>query len=314
MHRRLFLASLLVAPTLQAQGRGPRRVLLIGAVTGDLEQRLRELGFASGRDVTIESPQWDGSAADLRRILRAALGTRVDVIVACGALPAHEATAATRTIPVVMAYGGDPVQMKMAASFARPGGNLTGLAWADSMSIGAKSVEIFKEALPRAKTFGVLGYAEDPGHRALASEAERAFAPLGMRSIDMLIRSKSELEPAFRRALKQRLDGVILLADHIVFDMIGACDQLARASKIPILWAASEGGRDFELLSFGPDTDDHERRAADYVAKILAGAKPGDLAIEQTNRTVLSVNLRTAKRLNLRIPEALLARADNVIE
>lgn len=315
MQRRLFLVAALAAaaPFARSQPRGRKRVVLIGAFTDDIGQRLRELGFTPERDVSLERARWNGSVAELRAIVAEAVKSRPDVIVACGALPVHAVMEATRTIPVVMVYGDDPVKAKYTSSLARPGGNLTGLVWVANMSIAEKTVEIFKAALPTAKAFAVMGHAGNPGHQLLAKQAENAFAPLGLRYIDMLIDSREALEPAFSRALKQQLGGIIVIPDHMMTGMMGALDQLARANRIPVLWAAGVVPGETHLVTFGPDIEDHERRAGDYVAKILGGAKPGDLAIEQTDRMILTVNLVTAKRLNLQIPESLLARADEVV-
>ena len=314
MRRRLFLAAPLAAlPVAHSQTRAPRRIVLIGALTGDLDQRLRELGFVPARDVTIERPRWDHSAADVRRIVAKAVRSRVDVIVSCGALPTQAALEATRTIPIVMVYGGDPVIMKLAPGFARPGGNLTGLAWSASESITAKAAEIFKEAIPGARAFAVLGYGENPGHRYLAREAEESFTTMGLRYVDMLLRAKDDLEPAFQKALAQRVAGIIVIPDHMMLGLSDEIYRLAGNHGLPVLWGVGARPNDQLLFTFGPDVDEHERRAGDYVARILSGAKPGDLAIEQTTRITLGINLKTAQRLGLRIPASLVARADEVV-
>ena len=314
MQRRLFLAGTLAAlPIAHAQPRAPRLIVAVGAQTRDLEPRLRELGFEVGRDISVERPKWDTTAVDVRRIMAEAVRARADVIVSCGALPTHAALEATRTIPIVMVYGGDPVLMNLAAGFARPGGNLTGLAWSASVSIAAKAAEIFKEAIPSAKAFAVLGYAEDPGHRWLARDAEQRLPSIGLRYVDMMLGGKDDLEPAFRRAVDQHVAGIIVIPNHMVASMGRRIGQLAREQRKPLLWGLGERPRDDDLLMFGPDVEGHERRAGDYVAKILSGTKPGDLAIEQTTRIKLAINLRTAKALGLRIPASLVARADEVV-
>lgn len=295
----------------RAQGR-LRRVVLVGGLNRDLEQRLGELGFVPGRDVAIERPAWDASATDVRRVMAEAARSRADVIVACGALPTQAAVDATKTIPIVMAYGPDPVIMGFARSFARPGGNLTGLSWSASESVIAKAAEVFKEAIPTAKAFAVLGYAEDPGHRWLAREAQEKWPALGVRYVDMLLGAREELDASFERILGQGAAGIIVIPNHFVRTFARRTLEHANRHRIPILWGV--GFRpSHELLTFGPVVGDHERRAADYVGRILSGARPGDLPIEQTTRIALGVSLLTAERLGIRIPASLVARADEVV-
>ena len=312
LRRQFLLAALAAVPGAHAQSRPPRRIVVVGALKNDLDQRLIQLGFGPTR-VSIERPSWDHTASGVRRIMTEAVRSRVDLIVACGALPTHAALEATRTIPIVMVYGGDPILMKLAAGFARPGGNLTGLAWSASESITAKAAEIFKEAIPGAKAFAVLGYAEDPGHRWLAQVAEKSLATIGVRYLDMLVRGKDDLEPAFRNALAQGAAGIIVIPNHMMFSLGRKLFELANGHRVPVLWGVGGPPASRPMLEYGPDVEGQERQAADYVAKILAGAKPGDLAIEQTTRVTLGVNLKVAQALGVAIPSSLVSRADFVV-
>lgn len=315
--RRSFLAALLAAPLLTSSQRPPgaRRISVLGAIYGsEFDDRLRELGFAEGRGIGIERPEWDFSARGIYHVAREAVRSRTDVIVACGSLPIRAAIDATRTIPIVMAYAGDPIGMKFVSSLARPGGNVTGVAWDAGVSIAAKTVEVFKEALPEAKRFAILWNTENPAHKFYVGEAKSVFERLGLFFIDMPIDSGADVAAAFQRAPRQKMDGIIVIPDHLVGSTGKTMRELASTHRVPILLAQSADGiSDGMLIQFGPDVRDHEKRAADYVARILKGARPGDLPIEQTSRVTLAINLKTAARLNLRIPDSMLQRADEVV-
>lgn len=280
---------------------------------GSLMTRLRELGYVEGHNLRVARTRWDYSAQDCRRGARELVMAGVEVIVAGGSLPIGVAMETTKTIPIVMLFAGDPIGMKYVKSLARPGGNVTGMAWDPGAGIASKTVELFREAVPKATAFGLLWHDEDPSHELYSADAKHAFERLGLRFVPIQVRPHLPIEPALERAFAQKIDGVMVLPDQFT----GAIDEqvlkATRARKLPVLFTAQrEFGYDGTLIHFSPDVRDHGRRGAEYVARILNGARPGDLPIEQTSRFSLTVNLRVAESLGVPIPPGLLARADVV--
>ena len=276
-------------------------------------KRLSELGYVEGRNLRVARPRWDYSEQDCRRGARELVAAGVEVVVAGGSLPIGVAMEATKTIPIVMLYAGDPIGMKYVKSLARPGGNVTGMAWDQGAGIASKTVELFREAVPKAKAFGVLWHDEDPSHRLYAADAKRAFEQLALRFVPIQVRPHLPIEPALEHAFAQRIDGVMVLPDQFTCAIDERVLKAARARKLPLLFTAQrEFGYADALIHFSPDVRDHTRRGAEYVARILDGAKPGDLPIQQTSRFSLTVNLRVADSLGIPIPPGLLARADVV--
>jgi putative ABC transport system substrate-binding protein len=278
---------------------------------GAFFQGLRELGYVEGQNIVFEHRFYGGSIERLPALAAELARLPVDVIVA-GAPPAPEAAkAATSTIPIVMMYHPDPVGFGLVTSLARPTGNVTGLSLA-SPALRGKQLELLKEAVPRLLTLAVLS---DPrvSTTLFLKELEAAAQPLKVQIQVLEARAPSELAQAFSAALKKRADALLVLGGSMLFAHRTQIVELATKSRLPAMGArefAEAGG----LMAYGASLSDSAYRAAGYVHRILQGAKPADLPIEQPTKFELIVNLRTAKALGLTIPPSVLARADEVIE
>ena len=281
--------------------------------TEALRQGLRELGYIEGKNIAIEFRFAQNKAARLGDLATELVNLKVDLIITGGPTATRAAQQATRTLPVVMAWGGDPVAAKFVASLSRPGGNITGLTSMAS-ELGSKRVGLLKEAVPHMSRLAVLW---NPIHsEALASfhETEVAARALGLALESIEIRTAADLEGAFRRAVTRHADALTVLLDPVTLFHEARVVELAARNRIPAIFYerrfATAGG----LMVYGPQDDDLHRRAASYADKILKGAKPADLPVEQPTKFELVINLKTAKALGLTIPPSLLARADQVIE
>ena len=278
--------------------------------TEPFRQGLHELGYVEGRNISIEYRWAEGRPERLPALAAELVRLKVDVIVAAG--PAVEAASqATTTIPIVMPVVGDPVRRGLVASLARPGGNITGLTNL-SAELPGKWMELLKEILPGVSRVAVLSDSHYTADQLSVSEA--AARSLGVRLQVLNVSRPEELETAFAQAKKNRAEALVVLSSALFY--VHRADLVAFAAKqrLPTIYhqkdfVVGSGG----LMSYGPDFHDLFRRAAGYVDKILKGAKPGDLPIEQPTKFELVVNLRTAKALGLTIPESMLLRADEVI-
>ena len=322
MNRRAFLATsaggLLTAP-LAAAAQQPRgksaRIGLLGDVPSFLDeafrQGLRELGYIEGQNIVIEhrSPEWKyerlpGLAADLVRL-------KVDVIVAASPAATKAAKQATSTIPIVFTVSGDPVADGFVASLARPGGNITGLATIGQELVG-KQLEILKGVAPKVSRVAVL---QNPNtHHGVLRQAEGSARGLGVQLQILEARTPSEIETAFTAMSSQRVDGVLVLRDAVFRAQRAQITALAAKNRLPAVYGLREEAEAGGLVAYGASVPQLYRRAAAYVDKILKGAKPGELPVEQPTKFELVINLKTAKALGLTIPPSLLQRADQVIE
>jgi ABC-type uncharacterized transport system substrate-binding protein len=324
MDRRTFLGSLaggLLAAPLAAEaqraGRIPRIGILRPGVSPDplidaFRQGLRELGYSEGRDIRIEYRWTEGKEERLPDLAADLVRLKVDIIVTSGA-GNHAAQRATTTIPIVMAVSVDPVGVGLVASLARPGENITGLA-ALTEEVPGKWLELLKEILPGASRMAVLlDSASSSAAQLRALEAAARF--LGVRLQTLRVGRPDDFRGAFAEAQKNRTEGLIVFGSAFHFAHRTRLVELAAEHRLPTIYDTREfvvgaGG----LVSYGPNVYDLFRRAATYVDKILKGAQPGDLPIEQPTKFELVINLKTAKALGLTIPPSLLARADEVIE
>ncbi len=323
--RRVFIVTVaggLLAAPLAAGAQQPGKVPRIGYVMersgpGAFDeaflQGLRALGYVEGRNIMIEY-RWAGTAAERLPALAAELvALKVDLIVTAGTPGTLAAKGATATIPIVMASSPNPVAAGLVASFARPGGNVTGQS-VFAHELSAKRLELLKEAIPKLSRVGALYNAANPAMPPQFRETEAAAKVLGLHVQPMEARIPDDLETIFAAAKKSGAGGVIILSDG---STIGHRSQIAAAAaknRLPTMFANRaylEGGG---LMSYGPDISDAYRRAATYVDKILKGAKPADLPVEQPTKFELVINLKTAKALGLTIPPSLLQRADGLIE
>jgi len=329
MDRRAFIVvvggAILVVP-LAAYGQQAGKLYRIGLLGGSppnspggrrawegFFQGLRELGYVEGQNIVIEG-RWYGERTDrLPSLVGELVQLKVDVIVA-GAAPAPEAARrATPTIPIVMANHNDPVGSGLVATLARPGGNVTGMSTLSSELIG-KRLQLFKEAIPGISRVAVLSNPTVPSHALEVKEAKVAAGLLKLQLQLFEARAPGDFAGAFSAMAKERADGVIIITSAMFYAERTRIAKLAAASRVPTIYAAKEFADVGGLMTYGIDLHESFRRAAGYVDKILKGAKPADLPVEQPTKLELVINLKTAKALGLTIPQSLLVRADEIIQ
>jgi len=272
-------------------------------------QGLRALGYVEGQNIFIEARYADGRSEQLSDFAAELVRLKVDVIVAAPTTAVRAVQRATRTIPIVMAFAGDPVGEGFAVGLARPGGNITGHSGAVS-EIAAKRVEFFKAIVPQLSRVAQL---TAPGvARAAVTETEAAGRTLGVRVITTVVSNSNEVEHAFSSMRDARVGGIVVaLTLRPYWKQIL---HLALKSRLPTVSGPREFVEIGGLMAYGPHYPDLFRRSATYVDKILKGAKPGDLPVEQPTKFEFVINLKTARALGLTIPQALLLRADQVIQ
>ena len=280
--------------------------------TGAFVQRLRELGWSEGRDVAIEYRWAEGRNERAAKIAAEFVRLKVDVIVTYGTQSILAAKQATTIIPIVFALTGDPVATGLVASLGRPGGNLTGLS-SQAADLGAKRLEILREAVPGLRRLAIMGNAGNPANVLDMARVHEAARILGLDAAIFEIRRTEDIAPTFD-AITGRKDALYIPADALINTNRIRINTLALDARLPTM----HGSRDYVeaggLMSYGVNFTDQFRRAAGYVDRILRGAKPADLAVEQPTKFDLVINLKTAKVLGLTIPESFLLRADEVIE
>jgi putative ABC transport system substrate-binding protein len=277
-----------------------------------LVQRLRELGWIEARTIAIEIRWAEGRAERAAEIAAEFVRFKVDVIVTSGTPQVAAAKQATSVIPIVFAVAGDPVGSSLVASLARPGGNVTGLSVL-STDLPGKRIELLREAVRGLRRLAIMGNASNPVIVPEMGEFQAAAGRLGLGSAILEIRRAEDIAPAFE-ALKGRAEALYICQDLLTFTNRNRINTLALGVRLPAMHASRESVDAGGLMSYGPDFLDLFRRSADYVDKILRGAKPADLPVEQPTKFDLVINLITAKALGLEIPQTLLARADEVIE
>jgi putative ABC transport system substrate-binding protein len=277
------------------------------------QQGLRELGYVEGKNVVIEYRHSEGKPDRLPDLLAELIRLKMDVIVSAGSQVTRAAKKATSTIPVVMAFDSDPVGSGFIASLARPGGNITGLAELGT-ELSGKQLELLKEILPRLTRVAVVGNSTNPGSVQALKETELAAKALGIQFQYLDVIAPKDIEAAFRDASKGRADAVSILPSAVVTSQRKQIADLAINNRLPSIYVRPEYVEDGGLLFYGVSTRDLFRRAATYVDKILRGAKPADLPVEQPTKFELVINLKTAKQIGLTIPPNVLARADRVIK
>ena len=277
-----------------------------------LAQRLRELGWIEGRTVTIEYRWAEGREERLAEIAAEFVRLKVDVIVTSGTPAVMASKQATSVIPIVFATAGDPVGSGLVASLARPGGNVTGLATLVA-DLAGKRLELLREIVPGLGRLAIMGNASNPFTVLELDEVQAAAGTLGLEVVTLEIRRAQDIAPAFE-ALKSRADALYVCTDALANTNRIRISTSALGVRLPTM----HGSRDYVeaggLMSYGPNYPDLFRRSADYVDKILHGAKPGDIPVEQPTKYELVVNLITAQALDLTLPPILLARAEEVIE
>jgi putative ABC transport system substrate-binding protein len=317
--RQMLLAAgaLLVAPIV-AQAQRPTKPYRIGLLRTDdsqalLQQSLRELGYVEGRDVVFEIRNTEGRSERLDDFARDLVRLKVDVIVAVNPAGVLSAERATATIPIVMTNTPDPVQLGLVASLAKPGGNITGVTTL-SADLSIKQLELLKEAVPRASRVALLWNPDNPWHRAAVKGLQARSGSLGLQLQALEVRSPDAFDGAFQAMATERAQAVLVLADPMTFFHRRRLADLAIKYRLPMMGSLPGYGEAGSLMSYWADTADIWRRAASYVDRILKGAKPGELPIEQPTKFEFVVNLKTAKALGITIPQSVLLRADRVIE
>ena len=329
MDRRRFIgtiASGLLAAPLAAEAQQTTKVARIGYLGRDIVpaphlpeaflQGLRDLGYVEGRSVVVEYRDAEGKSERLPALAAELVALKVDVIVAASIQPALAARQATRTLPIVFATIGDPVSSGLVASLARPGGNVTGLSSLTPELVG-KSLELLTQAVPGVSRVAVLwqpGFLGERAERDSLARAEVAAQALGVRPQFVEARNPADFERAFSEMSRARAGGVTVLASSMFLGERRRLVDLAAKNQLPAEYPLREFVDVGGLMSYGANVADLYRRAAAYVDRILKGAKPGDLAIEQPTKFELVINLKTAKALGLAIPQSILLRADEVIQ
>ena len=320
MKRREFILALggaAVAWPLTARAQQPARVGILNYAApqdvrvSQFRDALRQLGYAEGKNLAVTYRWADGVLDRLPELAAELVADKVDVIIALG--PAvWAAKRATTTVPIVIAFSGDPVGDGVVSSLARPGGNITGFSYM-STDLAAKRLEMLSKAFSKTNRIGVLYNPQEPATRLEMQETEAAATMLGV-TLQPLAAGHPDLEQAFAAAKDQRADALVVFTHGFAVLNRARIMELAARHRLPTLY----GWRDFVdeggLMSYGPDIEVLVRRAASYVDRIIRGEKPGDLPIEQPTRLRLILNLKTAKALGLDVPPPLLARADEVIE
>jgi putative ABC transport system substrate-binding protein len=274
-------------------------------------QRLRELGWIEGRTVAIEYRWAEGRIERVPEIAAEFVQRKVDVIVttATGAVAAKQATS---VIPIVFTLATDPIGIGLVASLARPGGNITGLS-NQSTDLAGKRLELLREIVPGFRRLAILANVSAPNAVLDMGEAQTAAGKLGLKVVPSPIRRGEDIAPAFE-AIEGRADAIYVCGDPLQATYRIRINTLALGLRLPTIFPDREDAEAAGLMSYGPNFPDLYRRAAEYVDKILRGAKPSDLPVEQPTQFDLILNLTTAKALGLTVPPSLLARADEVIE
>jgi putative ABC transport system substrate-binding protein len=325
--RRAFIATvtggLLVTP-LAAHAQQPRKVYRLGYLQTNpraqaehllkaLEAGLRERGYVVGRDIVIEYRFADGKGERLSDLAAELVRLKVDIIVVWGTSSALAAKQATTTIPIVMASVGDPVGSELVASLARPGGNLTGLS-SNAAETEGKRLELLKELMPKASRVGVFWNPTNSFSALALKQTQRAAEGLRMKVIDVRVRGTDDFPGAFATMTRERPDALIVQPEVILLSHMTLILEFATKNRLPAVYGYREFVDAGGLIFYGPSWPDLFRRAATYVDKILKGATPGNLPVEEPTKFELVINLKTAKALGSSIPPALLRRADEVIQ
>jgi ABC-type uncharacterized transport system substrate-binding protein len=321
----VLVASLVLGPlALEAQqAAGIARIGYLGtnlAASAHLpeafRQGLRDHGYVEGRNVVIEYRSAEGKLERFTTLAAELVALKVDVIVATSTPAALAAKQATRTLPIVFIAVADSVASGLVTSLARPGGNVTGLSMLTPELVG-KRLELLKQAVPGVSPVAVLWQPGDYGERTekdILKEAEVTARALGMRLQVVEARGPQDFDRAFSDMARARAGALIVLGSTMFFTERRRLVDLAAKHRLPAVYSARDSVDAGGLMAYGPNTADLFRRAATYVDKILKGTKPGDLPVEQPTRFELVINMKTAKALGLTIPQALLQRADQIIE
>jgi putative ABC transport system substrate-binding protein len=278
-----------------------------------LRQRLRELGYVDGQNITFASRFGEGKPNQLPRLVAELVGLQVDVLVTAGTPAAQAAQQATRTIPIVMTLVADPVGTGLVASLGHPGGNVTGLTNQEA-DLGGKRLELLLQVVPRNARLALIIDETNPGTVRIAQGTQAAAGALGVPLQSLGVRDPGELDRAFAAMQEARAGALIVEPSSMLFTWRKRLADLALKHRLPTVFGQRQYVEAGGLMGYATDSSDLLRRAATFVDKILKGAKPGDLPVEQPTKFELVINLKTAKALGLTIPQSMLLRADEVIQ
>jgi len=273
---------------------------------------LRDLGYVDGRNLTLEERYADGKTERLQALADELVVAKVDIIVTVGTNAGHAAKRATSTVPIVMAAASDPLASGLVPSLARPGGNITGLSL-NATDIGPKNVELLLLAVPKLSRLAMLLFPDHPVHAArlkvVRSVAERANVTV----LPVEVRKAEDFEDGLARMKRDQADALIVPTEALFFSNRLRLAELANARQLPSMFSYRDAVIAGGLMSYGTDLRDISRQAASYVDKILKGAKPGDLPVEEPSTLRLVINRKTAQSLGIALSQALLRRADEII-
>jgi putative tryptophan/tyrosine transport system substrate-binding protein len=318
----VLLIGLVLASGHLAEAQQGKKIARIGFVTtGGAEnpstlyfrQGLRELGYIEGKNVLVEYRYAEGGSQQLSEFAEELVRLKVDVIVTSATEPSLIAQRATRTIPIVMGGGGDPVGAGLVDSLARPGGNITGVT-SISSDLSGKRLELLKEAFPKMSPVAVLWLPTATGNKQQMKETEAAADSLRLPLQPAAVERPNDFESAFSAIIRGSARSLIVLSSPMFASHRSRIADLAAKSRLPAIYPDSNYVEAGGLMSYGPNLSEQYRRVVVYVDKILKGAKPADLPVERPMKFELVINLKTAKQIGLTIPPNVLARADKVIK
>jgi len=326
MKRRAFVTvvgmSLLAAP-LRLAAQSAQRVPHVGYLFSFIpaegrhlweacRQGLRELGYVEGQNIVLE-PRWaDGRHERLPELAAELVRLKVDVIVSAATPASRAAKAATSSIPIVIVGIGEPVKMGLIATLARPGGNITGVSLLTA-ELSGKRLDLLAQVVRSMPRVAIFMNSDNPIHGLFLEETRIAAQELGAQLQPLEARNPNEIEVGFDTAVRERAAGLVVFDDPVLWSHRKRIVALAAQRRLPAVYGYRDFADDGGLMSYGPDRIDHYRRSAAYVDKILRGAKPADLPVEQPTKFELVINTKTAKALGLTIPRSLLQQADQVI-
>ena len=316
----IFVIAPLLGLSFPAEAQQTKKISHIGFLAtnnlknnlGALRQGLRELGYVEGKNFTIEYRSADGKFDQLPALAAELVRLKVDVIVTQGTPAAVAAQNATKTIPIIISGGTDPVATGLVPSLARPGGNITGVTIMNEELVG-KRLELLKETSPKVSSLGVLWNSANPSGVVQFKQTQSAAQELGLPLQSLDVQTVSDLQGAFDAVTKSGVNGLVLLATVPITTHLKLVADLAVKNRLPSIYDRSDFVEAGGLMSYGPNLSDMPHRAANYVDKVLKGANPGDLPIERPKKFEFVINLKAAKQISLTIPQSVLYRADKVI-
>ena len=297
------------------------RIVHLSGISADAAKRgmtlfragMRELGYAEGRNFTLEERYAAGQFERLGALAAELSRLKPDLYLVYGAEAAHAAKAVSGAVPIVLANAQDPIASGLVTSLARPGGNITGLSDYHAATVG-KRLALLKEALPKLSKVAVFWRPEHAAHPPSLDDLKAAAPALGITVLPLQVRTADDIDPAFATIRKERAGALMLLGDALFTTHMKRIADLAIEQRVPAMYTARVFIHAGGFMGYGANIPEMYRRAATYVDKILKGAKPGDLPIEQPTSFELTFNLKTAKALGIAVPHSLLARADEVIQ